>query len=214
MRSRATPRIPRPLYSFRSNALVPSSKIVTLSYVETVAVDPASDALAVYQFYANDIRAPNITSPSSHQPLGFDQMMALYNHWVVVGSKITITVSTSVDDTNDGTFLWGVALLDDTTSLSSANTYAEQENSISRLHGSYQAENNTLSTTYSAKRFFGTGPRSNVNLQGTASAGVADNAIYHIYCQSVGGLNLAAVYYHVKLSYVVLLTERKDLVGS
>lgn len=43
-----------------------------------------------YVFTANGLYDPNITSVG-HQPLGFDQMMLIYEHYTVTKAKITVT---------------------------------------------------------------------------------------------------------------------------
>lgn len=86
------------------------SKMVRLRYVETITLNPGLGALAQYVFNANDMRDPNATG-IGHQPRGFDEAMLGYEHFTVVGSKITAAIvpqiSGQVQDTQTP-FVWGI----------------------------------------------------------------------------------------------------------
>lgn len=51
-----------------------------------------TSTLGVYQFYMNYNEHPNYTG-TGHQPMGFDQMSALYNRYRVVGMSYTVTLT-------------------------------------------------------------------------------------------------------------------------
>lgn len=78
---------------------IPQRKVVTLRYAESnVSLDPAAGIPADYFFRANDLYDPNYTG-AGHQPLGFDQWMALYTKFSVLNSKITVKFSNGADAT-------------------------------------------------------------------------------------------------------------------
>lgn len=59
-----------------------------LTYSEYYTINPgAGGAAGVYIFSANGLYDPNITGVG-HQPTGFDQLMAIWAEYVVVGSTI------------------------------------------------------------------------------------------------------------------------------
>jgi len=68
--------------------------------------------ISQYVFSANGVYDPNITG-TGHQPLGFDTMMLYYEHYTVVGSRITVTGAGN--GTQPATF--AICLAPDTTSL-------------------------------------------------------------------------------------------------
>lgn len=60
----------------------------TMRYAETINIG-VTTGYGKWTFSANGLYDPNI-SGVGHQPLYFDQLMAIYNHYNVVKSKITI----------------------------------------------------------------------------------------------------------------------------
>lgn len=65
----------------------------TLRYMRKAAnLDPASGGLAgTHVFSANGLFDPDITGVG-HQPLGFDQIMAFYNHYTVTASRVYVSM--------------------------------------------------------------------------------------------------------------------------
>jgi len=66
-------------------------QIVKLRYAEDVNIS-AGIALGSYDFRANSIFDPNLTG-IGHQPLGHDQWAVFYDHYVVLGARIKVTLT-------------------------------------------------------------------------------------------------------------------------
>lgn len=71
----------------------PRTKVAKLRYVEEITLDPGapsivSNGIAIHSFRANSCHDPNY-SLGGHQPRGWDEHTALYNEYVVLGSKLT-----------------------------------------------------------------------------------------------------------------------------
>lgn len=64
-------------------------QFIRLRYAEEITIDAAANALNSYVFSATNLYDPNTTG-IGHQPLGFDQMMAKYDHFVVMYARITV----------------------------------------------------------------------------------------------------------------------------
>lgn len=75
----------------------PSRMAVSLPYSE-IDLDIAAPAnlAGSYFFRANDLFDPN-QSGTGHQPRGFDQYMNFYKHFVVIGSRISVTFQNNSD---------------------------------------------------------------------------------------------------------------------
>lgn len=87
-RSRAFARMSNPLAFNRFRT--------KLTYYDTQALDPASNALttingSIWQYRANSVFDPDYTGVG-HQPMYFDNLAAIYQNYRVLGCKITVTV--------------------------------------------------------------------------------------------------------------------------
>lgn len=76
----------------------------TMKYNETQTLSSGLGALAVAAYSANGLFDPSI-SLIGHQPMGFDQIMPLYDHYCVIGSMLRVdfinTTPTSISDTQE-----------------------------------------------------------------------------------------------------------------
>jgi len=61
-----------------------------LFYYDTSALTTTSGVMTSYVLGANGLYDPNITG-IGHQPVGFDQMMVFYDHYVVANCKCTVS---------------------------------------------------------------------------------------------------------------------------
>lgn len=102
--------------SYNNNISVPTMPIFQnrvlkrLNYSESVALTHTLFGPGTYIYSTNGLYDPNITG-TGHQPMGFDQMMVFYEHYVVTRMKAYVTFS------NKAAFPVTVAL-----SLNAANT--------------------------------------------------------------------------------------------
>lgn len=116
------------------NQPFPPAFQTTLTYYETVS-SPSSlaGAASVYLFRANSCYDPNYTG-TGHQPLGFDQWMAFYNHYTVIASDIEARFGVNTETVAvGGETLVGVALLASNTALTDPVRLAEAPQSHIRL---------------------------------------------------------------------------------
>ena len=75
-----------------SNTLspMPCSFATKLTYSSNVSINPgAAGTPAAYVYRANGLYDPDLTG-GGHQPRGYDQFTPMYNHWTVVGAKVTV----------------------------------------------------------------------------------------------------------------------------
>lgn len=85
---------------------MPLTLTTKLTYMEFFSLNPgAAGAADTYVFQLNGLYDPNITG-TGHQPAGFDELMLLYEHYEVLGSKIQVTYDTA----SSGGVLCGVKL--------------------------------------------------------------------------------------------------------
>lgn len=129
--------------------------IAKLVYHDTINMDPEAGGLtSVTTFRANDMFDP-YQPTGGHQPRGFDQMMAMYKEFVVIGSKITVQmVPTGTGATNNG-IVYGVSLRDPSDTIeTNYREYIEQGNTNYKVSDINQ-RNPPVSMTFSLKKFSG-----------------------------------------------------------
>lgn len=103
----------------------PNEIITKLRYCDLLALTSTNGALGYNIFSANGIFDPDITG-TGHQPMWRDNYAAIYNLYVVLGSKITVHWTPYTANAN---FICGV-LVDDNANISSnLNSKLESNNS-------------------------------------------------------------------------------------
>jgi len=202
----------------------PSNKIVRMRYAERISMAPENVAsFAFYNFSANNAFDPN-RSGTGHQPMGYDQWSGFYNHYVVVGSKITVKfIPQTPTSSENETVICGVKLTDDTTPVITSGSLWENisERGFSRqimIPNTNAIRPVTTSAKYSAKKFFNvTNVKDNLTRIGaTVSSSPTDEAIYQVWFASATDVNLPGYIMHalVQIDYLVVFSEPKDIAQS
>lgn len=191
----------------------PKKTIMTHRYVETINVNSgAAGAIANYFFSANGMFDPNQTG-SGHQPMYFDQMGALYDHYHVIGSKITVEATTQNNTFAAGTF--GVFLNDDTTNTPATVTGACEQGSARYKHFPANSNNNQkVKKKWSAKKTFGGTVLSNTSLQGTTSANPTEQTFYNVFWGADDLTSNFQLTFIVTIEYIAVWDEVKDIAQS
>lgn len=191
----------------------PKKFVFRTRYVETfLNLDPgAGGAPSTYIFGLNRLYDPNVTG-TGHQPLGFDQVMTMYNHFNVIGARARISFS------NTDTTLQQIVcahIKDNTTPVTDVNDLLE--NGMNRWttlqpHGAGGATKN-LQINWSAKRFFGRSPMDDT-FRGNASSDPSEQAHLHLTAWPVSASDGGVIKFAIEIEYIAVLTERKVLAGS
>jgi len=163
-----------------------------------------------YVYRANDLYDPNYSGVGT-QPLYFDQLMAIYNHFHVAKSRITVKL---VDST--AYYMNASLYVDDDTSFeSTAEGGAERPGSVSTC---WTGNTNTpliLKNKWSAATTFGGSLLSNTALQGTVSAGPSEQSFYVInITDTTAGRTGSTVGIAVLIEYDVYFDELKTIARS
>lgn len=190
----------------------PDRVCMTHKYTELVPVDTgASGSLFSYLFAANGMWDPNFTS-TGHQPMYFDQMTALYNHYTVIGSQIKIRL---VPQSSAQPPLQFALTVDDdtTTSASNVDGINEQTKAKMRIYPSAMSAPSTISMKWSAKKVFGKGLMANTALQGSATTNPSELQYYRICYQSPSATS-TKWYLECEITYISLWHERHDVATS
>lgn len=176
-----------------------------LKYVDGAKITAAIGAGGEYVFSANGLFKPNQTA-AGHQPLYFDQYSALYNHWTVLSSKISVWCCTN----GTSNVSWSLVLDDDATAAT--NPAAREESRSAKMQTMAPLQDVVVFTqTFNAQTNFGGSVLSDPNLQGTIAANPTEQMYYVITAASANGLSAIDVDFHVRIEYDVVWQELKTV---
>jgi len=192
----------------------PKTTAVKLRYVDGVSLNPVTSTLATYAFSANSCFDPNVTG-IGHQPMNFDMWSALYNHYVVVGSKIRVTFNFGTTAQADG-FVCGCFVSDDLSYTTDPTTMMEQGLARYKIRNAnaFKPGAPTVTCGYSAKKYFNlTNVMDNVLRVGAGiNNNPADTANFIIFCgpTPASTVDLTAIMCTVIIDYIVIFSEPKE----
>lgn len=183
---------------------------VDLVYHDSFALNPTSTNAATYLFSLNGMYDPNITG-TGHQPRGFDNLMALYDHYVVIACKAEFKFWNA-----DNTYGHMV-----TTHLQDSPTVKTNVRDIMELKTTQRKvaatraggiDNLTLVRTVNPNRFLGRSkPLSDPELKGSASANPTEQAYIQVSCFPVqDGVESGGGYVQARIIYTAILIEPKQ----
>lgn len=196
------------LPSLSSNSVLPNKLKRTLRYSSKFTINSNIGQAGTYVFRANSCYDPDL-SGVGHQPRGFDQLISMYDHYQVIGSKITIaTVQPNISG------VVGIALKDSDSVSTDYEDYMETRgpNSVYGLI-STNGEHVGLDLSYSQSKFFGTGELDD-KYQGSASQNPPDGAYFHVWNSAITDTATMNCSYIVNVDYIVMFTEPDQPVKS
>lgn len=135
----------------------PSEVVTSLRYVQTVKLTSTSNSLAKNTFRFNSLFDPDVTG-TGHQPMYADQFGDLYQTYVVLGARATVTYV--AETVNAGPMFVGICANGSSSlAATTADEAAEQNNSSHAIITGYNGGGRTkLSDTYSPSRDLGLTP--------------------------------------------------------
>lgn len=187
----------------------------TLKYASTTTKTLTSGVTSIHQFTCNGLYDPDI-SGSGHQPMYYDQLMAIYNHYTVLRSRFRVTpmITGGVTDpvmltvfVNDG---------------GSATNTSTQPFNLERQGAKFMQYNpgvgfapSYLPLSWSGKQSFGGDLLDNDDLQGTVGANPVEQQYFNIdtFCPFLLS-STAGVILLVQIEYDVCWEERTTISSS
>lgn len=191
----------------------PTTKVVKLRYVsDPFTINPSLSGVATHIFRANSINDPDFTGVG-HQPYGHDTWKTLYNHYTVIGSKISVRLQTSSGLAANSFALAGLALRDDSTATTTLGLSVESGRCNYRFLGTDDSKNGMVKMVkgYSAKKWYGKTYNASGTQRALFDANPNEEVFYHVSVESAAGDDLGAVYGQAIIEYICLLQEPKDL---
>ncbi len=177
-----------------------------------VALNPGAGGLAVSQVYSlNGLFDPDI-SGVGHQPIGFDQIMPLYDHYTVIGARARVTFS------NTSALHSQICMLHlKDSATTSVDVDSIIENGLTRYSvvGPLAADSvKSMTINCSVKKFFSKNIMDENNFQGTITSNPSEQVYLHLTVAPMEGLDSSEVNCNVLIEYVAVLTEPKQLASS
>lgn len=210
--TRMIPNLERNVFGF------PNEITTKVRYADVYTLISTSGSKASNIFRMNSINDPDY-SGVGHQALWNDQLAAVYNRYVVLGSKITATFTLLPDATTTtqptGPMAVGLLCESDTTTSSTLSTLLETNNGTSGfVTNAFGGKNTiTLTGTYSPMKNIGFSP-----LDDTVSAGFNANPSQQYYATiwaiETGLGTPSAVNVMVKIEYTIKCSRQIDPTGS
>lgn len=181
-------------------------------YTENASVSNASINGSVQFWSCNGMYDPT-SAVGGHQPYYFDQMSALYNHYVVIGSKATFWISAG--NGNVVPIQYNVGIDDDTTIPTNGPVYLAETTDGNYGHVIPNTNTTVVTQTWSAKKYFGKDPLDNTELQGTGSSNPTEQSWYYITVQPLNGTSTGQeVWITIQIEYIAIWKELKTLPAS
>lgn len=206
---------------FKPNIGLGRSCIRRLRYVETIQIDPTAGNIASYIYRLNSLHDPNKTA-TGHQAYGYDQLMQHFDHYCVLGAKISVEHTPNAV-LNKVPAYFGVLVSDDGTRASTAaniNTLLEMDGTGPvKCVGDYHSSSSGSSVAritrkVSMKKFFGRKPNQGDKYQGSVGKNPDEMCFAEIFCTSIYGNDPSSYQFKVTIDYIALFTEPKPIAGS
>lgn len=195
------------------NSLLPTRYLGKMSYVDTIVLDPTLSGSASTLYRANDLNDPFFAT-GGHQPLGFDQMMALYSKFHVIGSKITARFAASDSTSNLSTAIVGVHTVSQPSNIVDNTAVLEQPGTSWKLI-QLGANIATCVNRYSVKKSQGvSNVLDNYELAGGAAATPNVVDYFRVFTQSPLLLDSQPIRITIKIDYIAIFSDPVTLQSS
>lgn len=179
-------------------------------YSEDITLASSASTPAVHVFSMNGLYDPNITG-IGHQPRGFDELMPLYDHYVVIGARVRVDF---VNASTTNTAFCFLALRDSATASTGYSDYLENGNNkhiTLGVEGS-GSNNKTLYYNVNPNKFLGRSkPMADPQLKGSESGNPSEQAYLHVAAVSSDLFTASNMTILVTIEYTAVLIEPKPL---
>ena len=185
----------------------PNSMVMKHRYVSSfLGLTLTSGGSNSYKFSANGMYDPDI-SGGGHQPKYFDNMTSIYNHYHVLGSKITLKF---VNQTGAMQVPVTVYLSDSTSPLGTWDSAAEEQTASNTIVPAAQTDSSprTLTCKFSAKKYFNGDIVDNDQLKGTVAGNPAEQMYYIIIARPMDLSTTCLLAFTAEIEFYAVWSER------
>lgn len=193
----------------------PQVATVKLNYNTALNLVTAIGGYASYTFRANSVYDPDYTG-SGHQPMGFDTWASQYNHYVVLGSKITCKFVNATTGGGIASYV-GCQLKSAPTSPHAAVNALLEEDPFGYKITNNAREPLEVVRKYSTKRYHRvTNVNDNIGRLGAnVGANPTEEGFYHVWVSPLDNNNQTVnMFIDIRIEYIVQFSEKKPGVFS
>lgn len=188
----------------------PNSIITKHRYAALQSMASSAGSLVRHAWSANSIYDPDFTG-TGHQPLYFDQYAAIYDQYVVLGAKITITFANR--DTAKNAII-GIVGEDDGTASPTIDTLMECNNSVSTILPPAGAGTVEMSLTYEPQEAFGVDAKADGFSQTSVGTSPTEGYYWVMFHIPADGTSTQTCDCKIEIEYTVKYSELKTPVQS
>lgn len=184
-------------------------------YVQRVPLDAGMGTLATDTFTLNGMYDPYV-AVGGHQPLYFDQLGALYNHYTVIGAKMTVDFCSEATGAT-GTHIVGIEVTSSSAPTTAITDIYEQSTAkygvLTNLNSTAKKR---ISRKVSIKKWLGAKNLMDEDqLSGHAGANPNEQLYAHVFSGGISDTyDPIRVYCIVMIDYLAVWHEPKKVTGS
>lgn len=193
----------------------PKRLVMTHRYAETGTIQTGLlGAMNWTNYRANALFDPNQTG-AGHQPMYYDQLVAIYDHYTCIASKCTITFAQTPDTAGTRPPVTvGIYLNDDSTVTPGINGVLENSSVSHRTMTQNSGVVAWMTKKFSAKKIYGGSILGNNQLQGTSGSDPTEQTVYTIFADSAATGTQCTVMFKICIDYICVWKELRDLASS
>lgn len=190
----------------RTIGTLPTQVKCHFKYGEQITLSNGGAGLTGVGVYScNGLYDPNV-SGIGHQPRGFDQLMAMYDHYVVIGSRIKVQFWPR--PANTGLSVVGISVQDTATVFTDFRDYLESPNNVTQGISPDGDRCKALVNNVNPNQFLGRkNPMSDPQLKGSSTANPTEQCYYHLWLHNVTDSDTNDIV--VEIEYTAILIEPK-----
>jgi hypothetical protein len=197
-----------------------STHRATLRYCDFISLNASVGAWTQQVYSASGLYDPDVTG-TGHQPMGFDQLMAFYDHYLVERARIRV-VPTSGSTTHVNPSIQCILVTDNGTFCSATANYPNEIMESNRRKSALQLDCGLgnpprckpISASVDVAKFFGRRFRNNRDFMGDASSNPTDQVYFEIANLAISNGDPGAITSTVEIEFDVVFTEPRALSQS
>jgi len=187
----------------------PSYTTKTLTYVQSTFLAFEGGIATPAKFSVNGLYAPAVSPITSHQPMYFDQLMAIYNHYTVTSSMCEVTIIDLFGQSSSD--IYCLHIDDDTSVYADALVNAEFAGSDFAGAAAYRSPTVKLRQSWKSKHKFPSDAVSDSDMRGTVGANPLEQQFYVLTGIDPATSRTANCQYVIKITYTAVFSELKTI---